>query len=180
MKNSALFANVKGKLNILWQWQFIAVVLPLLAALFFLLLAAVYIRASYNESGPPPQGESAMDQAIQSVRALLERETVSNLCSGGETISVDSSFILEELKMNQTMLGKVMEAVVANHQWGINVDGESWSVPGVRLPVWCSIKTYVWNISMATLVIIFGWFLFFILFKILYLLNFPSKNLFAL
>ena len=146
---------MKGKLNILWQWQFIAIVLPLLAALFFLLIAAVYIRASYNEAGPL-QGESAMDQAIQNVRAILERETIANLCSSGETVSVDSSFLMTELKMNQTVLDKVMEAVTANPQWGINMDGESWSVPGVRLPVWCSIKTYMWNISMATLVVIFG------------------------
>ena len=146
---------MKGKLNILWQWQFIAIVLPLLAALFFLLIAAVYIRASYNEAGPL-QGESAMDQAIQNVRAILERETIANLCSSGETVSVDSSFLMTELKMNQTVLDKVMEAVTANPQWGINMDGESWSVPGVRLPVWASIKTYIWNISMATVVSIFG------------------------
>jgi hypothetical protein len=146
-------------MNILWQWQFIVVVLPLLAALFFLLLAAVYIRASYNEAGPPlGTSESAMDQTIQNVRNLIERETISHLCGGEEVVSVDSSFLLEQLKMNQTVLDKVIEAVVANPQWGVSVDGESWSIPSVRLPIWCSIKTYLWNILIASLIIIIGWY----------------------
>ena len=148
---------MKAKLNILWQWQFVVVVLPLLAALFFLLLAAVYIRASYNEAGPlQGTSDSAMDQTIQNVRNLIERETISRLCGGDDAVSLDSPFLMEQLKMNQTVLDKVIEAVVANPQWGVSVDGESWSIPSVRLPIWCSIKTYLWNISVASLVIIIG------------------------
>lgn len=148
-------------MNILWhsilQWQFIAVFLPLLAALFFLLLAAVYIRASYNETGPPlGTSDSAIDQTIQNVRNFIEREAISHLCGGDDAVSVDSSFLMEQLKLNQTVLDKVIEAVVANPHWGVSVDGESWSIPSVRLPIWCSIKTYLWNISIASLVIIIG------------------------
>ena len=64
--------------------------------------------------------------------------------------------LMEQLKLNQTVLDKVIEAVVANPHWGVSVDGESWSIPSVRLPIWCSIKTYLWNISIASLVIIIG------------------------
>ena len=155
MKNLAVSATMKGKLNILWQWKFIAIVLPLLAALFFRLIAAVSIRTSYNEAGLL-QEESAMDLAIQNVRVLLDRETISNLFTSGEMVSVDSSYFMTKLKMDQILLNKGVEAVTAIPQWGINMDGESWSVPRVRLPVWASIKTYIWNISMATLVSIFG------------------------
>ena len=90
---------MKGKLNILWQWKFIAIVLPLLAALFFRLIAAVSIRTSYNEAGLL-QEESAMNLAIQNVRVLLDRETISNLFTSGETVSIDSSFLMTQLKMD--------------------------------------------------------------------------------
>lgn len=146
---------MKGKLNILWQWQFVVVFLPLLAALFFLLLAAVYIRASYNET-TPTLGDTPMDQAIQNVRNLIEKETITHLCGGDDAAAVDSSILMEQLNMNQAMFDKVLEAVVANPHWGVHVAGESWSIPSVRLPVWCSIKTYLWNILVAAFVIIFG------------------------
>lgn len=159
MKKSAFYAILKGKLNILWQWQFIAVVLPVLAALFFLLLAAVYIRASYNEAGPPIQGDSFIDLAILNVRTLIERETVSHLCSGNDAVPIESSFLMEQLKVNQSALNKIEEAVRSYPQWGIIVDGNLWSIPSVRLPIWCSIKTYVWNILVAFFVIVVGKFL---------------------
>ena len=42
------------------QWQFIAAVLPLLAVLFFLIVGAVYLRATYND-----QQDSNVDRAVQ-------------------------------------------------------------------------------------------------------------------
>lgn len=155
MKNPAFFSAVKGKLNILWQWQFIAVVLPLLAIMFFVLLAAVYIRASYNETGHS-QGDSTVDQTIQNIKMLLEKESVSRLCQGGENLSVDSSFIMEHFKMNETDIDKISESIRNNPQWGIVVEDEYWSVPGARLPISCSIKKYLWDFSVTAVIIILG------------------------
>lgn len=147
---------MKGKLSILWQWQFIAIVLPLLAVLFFLLLAAVYIRASYGEAVPSINGDSSVDQTILNVRNLIEQETISQLCGGKENAVLESSFLIEQLRMNQTALDKVTESVTSNPQWGIVVEGNEWSIPGTRLPIWCSIKSYLWNIVVASFVIIIG------------------------
>lgn len=155
VKTSVFYANMKRKLNIVRQWQFVVVFLPLLAALFFLLLAAVYIKASYNET-TPTQGDTAMDQAIQNVRNLIEKETITHLCGGDDAMAVDSSFLMEQLDMNQTMINKVLEAVTANPHWDVHVTGESWSTPIARLPIWCSIKTYLWNIAVAFFIIIFS------------------------
>jgi hypothetical protein len=44
----------------MWQWQFIAAVLPLLAVLFFLIFGAAYLRATYND-----QQDSNVDRAVQ-------------------------------------------------------------------------------------------------------------------
>ncbi len=41
------------------QWQFIAAVLPLLAVLFFLIVGAVYLRATYNDQ------QDSNDRAVQ-------------------------------------------------------------------------------------------------------------------
>lgn len=97
-----------------------------------------------------------MDQAILNVRNLIERESSKHLCSGNDAAPIESSFLMEELKMDNANFAQVLEAVGMNPQWGINVDGNFWSVPSVRLPIWCSIKTYLWNILVGTLCIIVG------------------------
>lgn len=155
-RNSTLINNIRGRLSILCQWQFIAIVLPLLAVLFFLLLAAVYIRASYGETVSSISGESSIDQTVLNVRNLIEQETVSQLCSGGDKVQLESSMLMEQLWINQTVLDKVAESVMLNPQWGISVEGSSWSTPGTRLPIWCSIKTYLWNVFIASVFIISG------------------------
>jgi hypothetical protein len=60
VKKLSLSQNFKQILNIMWQGQFIAAALPLLAVLFFGILGVVYLRASSDN-----QQDSNVDRAVQ-------------------------------------------------------------------------------------------------------------------
>lgn len=155
--------SIKSRVSILWQWQFIAVVLPLLAVAFFAFLAAFYIRASYvdqpvdgTRDGVAPTVDPVLDPVIESIKALLEGDAVAKLCRGEEASPLGASLLLEQLKMNQTILDRVREAVEANPQLGISVDEDSWSAPNAKTPLWCTIKSYLWNTLVTVLFIVCG------------------------
>ena len=159
-----IFSNLKGKLNIIWQWQFIALVLPALAFLFFLFLAAFYIKASYTsdlqlEAKVNASVDPVFDRLVQNVKSFLENDAVSKLCNGLETVSHDSSQIIEQLNIDQTRLDKVKEVAMTNTHLGIVVEDDSWSVPSARLPLWCLVKTYLWNLLLVTLFLVLGMYL---------------------
>jgi hypothetical protein len=156
-----IFSNLKGKLNIIWQWQFVALVLPVLAILFFLFLAAFYIKASYTndlqlEAKVNTSADPVLDRLVQNVKSFLENDAVSKLCNGLETVSYDSSQIIEQLNIDRTGLDKVKEVAMANTHLGIVVEEDSWSIPSARLPLWCLVKTYLWNLFLVTLFMVLG------------------------
>ena len=150
---------MKGKLNTFWSWQFIAVVLPLLAVSFFLFLAAFYIKASYSdqiEGKANVNVDPVLDNLVQSVKSFLENDAASKLCNGLETIPHDSSQIIEQLNIDQAGLDRVKNAAKTNPHFGIAVEDDSWSIPSARLPIWCTVKSYLWNLFLGILFIVFG------------------------
>nr|CAG4646252.1 EOG090X05X4 [Macrothrix elegans] len=118
-KNPTVMSRIKGKLNILWQWQFVAVVLPLLAVLFFLVLAAAYIRASFNETGSSV--DSAVDPNIILIKNYLEKDAAAKLCGGEETTTVDSSVLSDQLQLSATVLEKTDEGTAGPTSGTTNV-----------------------------------------------------------
>lgn len=92
-KKASWWQSARSKLKVVGQWQFVAVVLPLLAVLFFACLAAFYIRASYHDhpSTRPSSSSAAspalhllepqLQPALASVRALLQQASVDKICA---------------------------------------------------------------------------------------------------
>ena len=182
-----MYQNWRSKLNIVWQWQFIAVVLPVLAMLFFLLLAAFYIRASYNdqtaELSVKLDGASTtttatattttttvdpiLEQAIVAIKSILERESFSKICgpagaSDGQEnasvpVTVESVYLMRESQINASLLEAVKSKVLANSRLGIVIDEEGvWDIAPTSLPLWCSVKSYLWNLLVYAIYILVG------------------------
>ena len=156
VKKFSLSQSLKRKLNIIWQWQFIAIVLPLLAVLFFLILGAVYLRATYNDQQDskmdravqPTFLDPILEQAITHIKLLLEKESMERICNGNGGTSVDSKALMEQLKINSTALDLIKTTVEGNPKLGIIITGDTWDIPPLRLPLWCSIKSFLWNLVM--------------------------------
>ncbi len=162
MKKSSVVETLKSKVSYFWSWQFVAVVLPVLAIAFFAFLAAIYIRSSYvdqldgTKESSSPRVESVLDPVLLSVKSFLERDAVEKLCRGEEAGPLEGSFLMEQLHIDRSGLDKAKEAADSTPQLGIKVDEDNWSMPNIRSPLWCSIKSYIWNAFLGALFIIGG------------------------
>lgn len=152
-----LLIKLKNKLSIMWHWQIITVVLPLSALLFFLFLAAFYIRASYSESSTNlTQSPTEFDQTIQLVKEFIEKDSVAKLCRNEDLQPIFRAVLLRELHLNDSMIDRIQSVIESNPLWGITVEEDFWSSKATKVPFSCWIKSFLWNVLFALLVIITG------------------------
>lgn len=156
--------NLKAKLSIMWQWQFIAVILPLLAVLFFTVLAAFYIKASYNDQyelkDPAVSTRTLVDldpthrRIIQDMVSFLEKRVAQQICNQEETKPFTSEVLLHHMKMTESELETIKKCVHDYPYLGIHVENDVWSIPPGRLPLWCTVKTFLWNMLLSSIFVI--------------------------
>jgi len=148
----------------MWQWQFIAVILPLLAVLFFTVLAAFYIKASYNDQyelkDPAVSTRTLVDldpthrRIIQDMVSFLEKRVAQQICNQEETKPFTSEVLLHHMKMTESELETIKKCVHDYPYLGIHVENDVWSIPPGRLPLWCTVKTFLWNMLLSSIFVI--------------------------
>ncbi len=82
-------------------------------------------------------------------------ETEIGQQEGGPTVT-DSVFLAERLGLEADVVQRLRTAVQANAQLGVVVDGDLWGVPPTRLPLWCSVKAYLWNAVVSLALVLVG------------------------
>lgn len=81
------------------------------------------------------------------------------MCAGEEVLPLDSFDLAEQLQLKPEILSQVKEAIEVSPTLGsVKVEKGAWSFLGARLPLWCSVKTYLWNTLLTAIVVIFGMF----------------------
>ena len=157
----------------MWQWQFIAVILPLLVVLFFTVLAAFYIKASYNDQYElkdpivPTRTLAILDptqqQIIQEMISFLEKGATQQICNQEEETPFTSQVLLQHLKMTETELETIKKCIQDHPHLGIQVENDMWSIPPGRLPLWCTIKSFLWNMLLSSIFVVICKFFFLLL-----------------
>jgi len=86
--------------------------------------------------------------------SFLEKQAAKQICNQEEMTPFTSQLLLQQMKITESDLETAKKCIQGQSHLGIHFDNNVWSIPPGRLPLWCTVKTFLWNVLLSSIFII--------------------------